>query len=176
MIKLNFSNNNGNELFSSDTIEDVKRILDFYGYNYKVVNFESYGMMRWNEYRFSDEVYYEVEAQDFDVKIFIKNPTDEDYAKLNFIFSGWSMMVICNGRYISDYEYDVENSDNIFPDYDRKNVVQWIKNECKRVNKYIDIDKKIKNNAELDYNVDEICSSTTIGQLIENIRYIVSEF
>lgn len=176
MIKLNFSNNNGNELFSSDTIEDVKRILDFYGYNYKVVNFKSYGMMGWSEERFSDEIYYEVEAQDFDVKIFIKNPTDEDYAKLNFIFSGWSMMIICDGRYISDYEYDVENSDNIFPDYDRKNVVQWIKNECKRVNKDIDIDKKIKNNAELDYNVDEICSSATVGQLIENIRYIVSEF
>lgn len=122
-------------MFSSDTIEDVKHVLDFYGYNYKIENFESYGMMGWSEDKFSDEVDYEVEAQDFDVKIFIKNPTYEDYYKLNFIFGGWSMMVICDGRYISDYEYDTENLNNIFPDYDRKNIIQWIRNECKRVNK-----------------------------------------
>ena len=172
---MQFSNNNGTELFSSDTIEDVKHILDFYGYNYKVYNFKSYGMMGWSEHKFSDKADYKVEAQDFCIKIFIKNPIDEDYSKLNFIFSGWSMMVICDGRYISDYEYDAENLNYIFPNYDRKDIIRWIKEECKRVNKNIDIDKRIKDDPELDYNIDEICSSTTVGQLVAGIRFLVSE-
>ena len=160
MIKMQFSNNNGKELISNGTIENVKYILDFYGYNYKVANFQSYEKMGCSE---------------FEVKIFIKNPTSEDYGKLNFIFSGWSMMIICDGRYISDYEYDAENLNYIFPNYDRKDIIRWIKEECKRVNKNIDIDKRIKDDPELDYNIDEICSSTTVGQLVAGIRFLVSD-